>query len=162
MSLFRLNIAAMIAVGIFVCGCRDNPYGVIKVTGIVTCNNAPVKEASVVFVPKQDGNYSASGMTNEKGEFLLTTAAADGGSGAQPGEYFVAIRKVGYPEGMTIAPVEGGAILAGDSNRLPFEDPARMQVDQLPVKYKSADTSGLEAVVKKGTKNHFTFELTGQ
>jgi len=147
---------------LFCSGCQKNPYGVSKVAGIVTFDGQPVKGASVMFIPKDKELLSASGMTNEKGEFLLTTAGAEGGSGAQPGDYFVVIRKVGLPDDLQIQTPGGSAMIGPEANRQPVFDVARMQRDQLPEKYKSAETSGLEAVVKKAAKNHYTFALTRQ
>ena len=148
---------------LFCFGCQKNPYGVSKVTGVVTHDGRPVKGASVMFIPKnKEEQFSASGMTNEKGEFLLTTAGAEGGSGAQPGNFFVAIRKVGVSEDIQIQMPGGSAMIGVEAGRQPMQDRARLQKDQLPEKYKSAETSGFEAVVTKGKKNHYTFELTSQ
>lgn len=158
-KLSGLHLILLVVFGVFVCGCRDNPYGVSKVTGVVIYENKPVKGASVTFVPQQKENFSASGMTNEKGEFLLTTAGAEGGSGAQPGEYAVAIRKVGLPDDMQISSPGGSAMIGTGTNRQQIPDVARMQTDQLPVQYKSTETSGLQAVVENKGKNHFVFEL---
>jgi len=147
---------------LFCFGCQKNPYGVSKVTGIVTFDGEPVKGASVTFIPKDKEFHSASGMTNEKGEFLLTTAGAEGGSGAQPGDYSVAIRKVRLPDDLQIETPGGSAMIGVGAGAQPVLDVARMQVDQLPEKYKSAETSGLEVVVEKSKKNHYIFELTSQ
>lgn len=159
---FKVIILLLLPCLFFCFGCQKNPYGVSKVTGVVTFDGQPVKGASVMFIPKNKDILSASGMTNEKGEFLLTTAGAEGGSGAQSGEYSVAIRKVGLPDDIQIQTPGGSAMIGPEANRQPVPDFARMQRDQLPANYKSAETSGLEAVVKKGEKNHYLFELTSQ
>ena len=137
---------------LFCFGCQKNPYGVSKVTGVVTFDGEPVKGASVTFIPKDKELHSASGMTNEKGEFLLTTAGAEGGSGAQPGDYSVAIRKVGLPDDLQIQTPGGSAMIGVGAGAQSVPDVARMQTDQLPEKYKSAETSGFEAVVEKSKK----------
>jgi hypothetical protein len=60
----------------------------VPTEGIVTFDGKPVAGASVMFVPLQ--GPPASAITDEKGEFQLTTSGGHG-AGALPGEYKVTV-----------------------------------------------------------------------
>ena len=66
---------ALLALGIMtIAGCGTPPPEIVPVTGVLTCNGAPLGNALVSFVPMQeglDGNFTASGVTDRAGKFSL-------------------------------------------------------------------------------------------
>jgi hypothetical protein len=58
------------------------------VTGVVLLDGQPLAGASVQFVPDESGR-DATGTTNDKGEFVMSTY--DPGDGVAPGSYKVVI-----------------------------------------------------------------------
>jgi len=138
---------------LFVCsfGCKKNPHGVTMVTGIVTIDDQPLDAATIVFHPPE-GNQSASGRTDAQGQFTVTTGSSDGGTGAQPGHYQVSVTKMGLsPLGEQL---EAEALREG---REFYSIPHTISL--IPQKYNNPATSGFEATVEKGQKNHFEFKL---
>jgi hypothetical protein len=69
------------------CG-RSRPV-TIPTSGEITCDNQPLADAEVVFTPA--GGRPASGRTDERGRFSLTTFSI--GDGAMPGEHIVTVSK---------------------------------------------------------------------
>jgi len=69
------------------CG-RSRPV-TIPTSGEITCDNQPLADAEVVFTPT--GGRPASGRTDERGRFSLTTFSI--GDGAMPGEHVVTVSK---------------------------------------------------------------------
>jgi hypothetical protein len=65
-------------------GCGENS-GTVRVMGTVKLDGQPVEGALVTFVPVQGAGRSASGRTDETGQFRLTTLREE--DGAMPGEY---------------------------------------------------------------------------
>jgi len=146
------SIGCLVLVLLFV-GCgetvdADRPE-TAPVTGTVTYNGQPVEGATVTFMAGASGGRGAVGTTDASGKFQLTTFEA--GDGAIPGAYKVKIAKT-----------VGGAPTAGEGEIMapPTGGPPTSEVkDELPVKYKDENTSGLTADVKDGD-NDFPFELT--
>jgi hypothetical protein len=66
-------------------GCADNAK-LVKVSGVVLLDGKPFKDATVTFVPENSGP-TAAGVTDEDGNFYLTTSTV--GDGARPGDYKV-------------------------------------------------------------------------
>src|SRR6266849_3541803 len=71
-------------------GAGAKHVAVFKVTGTVTLQGKPLPRAIVTFSPKE-GQPVAFGMTNDKGEFTLTTYTD--GDGAAAGSYGVVVSK---------------------------------------------------------------------
>ena len=128
-------------------GCNTNTHGVTMVTGIVTFNGLPLEGATVTFHPS-DGNLAAAGLTSGDGTFTLNSGSSKGGTGAQPGTYLVSVTKT---------KAEGGETVIGPGG-LTTSTPPRF-VSLVPIQYANAKTSGFQAVVEQGKKNHFTFDL---
>ncbi|MDA7503729.1 carboxypeptidase-like regulatory domain-containing protein [Planctomicrobium sp.] len=104
-------------------------------TGVVTYNGDPVEGATVTFKPGADGK-AAFGKTDGEGKFALTTF--EGGDGAIPGSYTVAVTKMEV--------MESNAVSMDDPNYDPtIEEPEPKSL--LPAKYADAANSGLTATV---------------
>jgi hypothetical protein len=63
----------------------------VEVEGVVLLENEPVAEATVLFIPDGKSGQPAHGMTDEKGNFQLTTFKEN--DGAFPGNYKVTVAK---------------------------------------------------------------------
>jgi len=142
------------------CSGNKNPLGAVKVTGQVTLDSTPVPWASITFFPKSESIPVSSGRTDENGNFLLTPVGGVGGEGALAGEYFISMTKSNLTEEQmynlgdpkdSLSSSSGGGISAYQERK-----------DFFPKKYTSPKTSGLEASVVKGNKNHFVFECVSE
>ncbi len=143
------SILVLVFVGCGETGDADRP-ATAPVTGSVTYNGQPVEGATVTFMAGSSEGRGAVGTTDASGKFQLTTFEA--GDGAIPGSYKVKIAKT----------VGGGPQTAEEAMALMESGagpPTDEQKDELPVKYKDENTSGLTADVKDGD-NDFPFELT--
>ena len=71
-------------------------YGAVYIVGELTLNGSPIEEVAVVLHPR-DGkeDHKATGRTDKRGRFTVTTGADPDGRGAVPGEYNVTFRKKG-------------------------------------------------------------------
>lgn len=140
------GVLSLIALVGCMSGKDDRPMRV-PATGKVIYQGKPVEGAHVTFAPQGQGLNSAFGTTDAAGVFKLSTFEVD--DGAQPGSYAVSIAKTvtegGAPQG---APVNTGT-----------PPPPPKTTELLPVRYKTAATSGLTATVAKGAANEFSFEL---
>ena len=103
-------------------------------SGTVTLDGAPLKDASISFVPV-DGGATAYGQVKD-GAFALNTGQKDG---LKAGKYRVAISASTVPQ-------------------MGSKDAAKLLT---PKKYSSPETSGLEEEVKPGS-NSFKFELSSK
>jgi hypothetical protein len=77
----------------------------VPVSGNVTLDGKPVAEATVTFI-SDDGKYTASGQTDESGNFTLQHS---GKEGAPPGNYKVTVIKSAKIEGYVPGPPEEAA-----------------------------------------------------
>jgi len=123
------------------------------VKGKVLYNGSPVAGASVTF--RADGaGPGAAGITNDLGEFTLTTT--EPGDGAVPGAYKVSVIK--------------SEVVGEDTSY--FDDPESPNYGKeqpesakgtvkhhIPEKYNDIETSGLTAQVSEGGPNEITLEL---
>jgi hypothetical protein len=90
-------------------GCSKS--GTVRVEGIVTLDNQPVPEATVLFIPEGGTGQPAHGMTDENGKFQLTTFKEN--DGALPGAYKVTVTKsVPPPQPPEAEPGDSRSILA--------------------------------------------------
>lgn len=136
-------------------GCNKNPLGVVKVTGTVKLDGNPVPGATVIFAPVDSGSPTASGKTDANGVFLVTSAGADGGTGAKPGEYLVGVSKMEVEDktaGMTQEQIDA----------MPQDYTPAKVTRHIPQKYEAAQNSGLKASVSQAGPNEFTFELSSK
>jgi hypothetical protein len=142
-------------------GCGPDP-NIGQVSGTVTYKGAPVEGATVSFLPTSGEGVLAVGNTDAAGHYVLAAPVQKRGkgvtAGAFSGTYNVAIRKLEvtlskadqlYQEGkITYDELQSRGGGGGGTTR-----------DLLPLKYRDAKTSGLEADVKAKTDNVFDFEI---
>lgn len=131
----------------------DNRPKRVPFSGKVTLDGSPVEGATVVLAPESGSGPAASGMTDGGGLVAFTTFESR--DGAVPGKYLVTVTKTSFPE---------GAPLTADD---PAYDPSTAVTavvkgakELLPVKYKTAKTSGLTVEVTTGDNAVARFELT--
>ena len=125
------TLSVLPILGLALAGCAGDWGGA---TGTVTLDGAPLKEASISFVPT-DGGATAYGQVKD-GAFALSTGSKDG---LKAGKYRVSISASTIPQMGT-------------------KEQAKLMT---PKKYASPETSGLEEVVKSGS-NSFKFELSSK
>jgi hypothetical protein len=113
-----------------------------RVSGVITYNGQPVGDVSVTFTPT-DGR-PANGITNEDGEFTLSTFGNN--DGAVPGTHTVTLATGAEEE----VPMPG----------TPEAENYNPPPPPFPPRYMDPQLSGLTAEVKQGEKNEFTFTLT--
>lgn len=148
-------VCCVLAVG---CG-ESGPAGqpVYPVTGKITMNGAPLTDAAVSFAPKS-GQPTAVGMTDQNGEFTLTTYQANDGAAA--GDYAVVVTKVisaSTPEVQQEEhSMEPNAPSGGEHS---LTESGTKTVLMVPPKYSNANETPLKASVKAGETNHFEFKV---
>ena len=124
-------------------GCNDSPYA--AVSGVVTLDGTPVANATVGFVPKDDGaGRAAFGQTDDVGHYELSTLKPS--DGALPGEYYVTITAV------DIIQSEKAQELANEFGSIASDLPQAKPKEnwRVPKSYSETESSGLEYVVKPG------------
>ena len=154
--LFAGVLAALVGCG----GSTPKAVPTEMVEGVVTLDGQPVPEATVTFVPVQDGvGASATGMTDAEGKYVLTAVGAgigaELGAGTLPGEYYVGVLKVSLPD---IPPSDKlGDSAAVDSAAA--KPPQDAQVTYIvPDKFRDPQSSGIQVTVKAG-KNNIPIDL---
>jgi hypothetical protein len=124
-----LSLAFPVLAGVLGCGSGvEKPeYNVHPVTGVVKVNGKPEALVSVSFIPVDGAKAdqtTATGTTNESGEFTLSIPG--GKEGAPAGQYRVIFTKLLKRDGTPLGPDEMAAD-AGAENVLPaiYADPAQ-------------------------------------
>ena len=157
--MIRMGIAAATAV-VLLAGCSDGRPTRVPVSGTVTFQGEPLASANVTFLSTQADGHSASGRTDDSGQFKLTTFSPD--DGAIPGDYVVTIAMhdsrgaeidVGAADQDLGADYE--AMMMGEAS----SGGAQAQPGGLPAKYANASESGLTETVTEGKKNVIDIEL---
>jgi hypothetical protein len=150
-SMIVLGFGGLVVANLAGCSPRDGGPPRVPVEVEVVHKGVPAAEAEVVFSPVGGGS-PAFGRTGTDGKTLLSTFGAN--DGALPGTYQVMVSK---------KRLVGGTQIPDDYDG-PMPPPGYVEpeeVNELPKKYASFATSGLEATVTEGAgKNTFRFELT--
>jgi hypothetical protein len=161
--LYSVGRLCLVVVGSLVlAGCggggEAKRIAVFKVTGTVTLQGNPLAQAVVTFSPKEGQPIPvAFGMTNEKGEFTLTTYTT--GDGAAAGSYGVVVSKA-VSSGATTGAAHSAdpAVLAkAQLGHDASVSPATGSV--VPAVYSDATQTPLNAKVDPSAENKFTFEI---
>jgi hypothetical protein len=139
------------------CGGGDGAkrVAVFKVTGTVTHQGKPLPQAIVTFSPKE-GQPVATGATNDKGEFTLTTYTD--GDGAAAGSYGVVVSKAASSGTTDAGHSADPAVLA---KAQAGHDASRTAASGslIPGIYSDATQTPLNAKVDPSAENEFTFEI---
>jgi hypothetical protein len=148
--LTRILTAIVVASGLTLAGCSDGARSptLTEATGVVLLGGQPLPNAQVTFLPTAPGlgaNVQATGVTDEKGHFTLTTG---GKAGAAVGENLVTVAEGPIPE--ELRREEAQDKLARFRSTLKNRP--------IPEKYGSA-TSGIKVNVTKDQKE-YRIELT--
>lgn len=139
-------------------GCKpSNPYGTVPVRGNITVDGKAVQGITVTFRSVSGNGVSAYGLTDNQGNYVLTTGGAPFGTGAVPGKYHVMMSKITNDEPQLTLD-EYNTLVASGKPRA--DKPPDKATNQIPEKYLQPETSGLEPVdvQTKGT-NVFDFKL---
>ena len=147
------------------CGQKDGPV-TAPVKGVVTANGKPVEGVVVSFMVKDCPRVS-SGVTNDKGEYELTTFNTN--DGAIVGENLVAIQEISKAAASTVSGLDPEAMKQGKTDykgpspdmEKTFKAKAKSQNSDatIPPKYGNHQQSGLKRTVVPGEKNNFSFDL---
>jgi hypothetical protein len=156
--LYSVGRVCLVIVGsLVVAGCGGGDavkhVAVFKITGTLTFQGKPLPQAIVTFSPKE-GQPVATGTTNDKGQFTLSTYAD--GDGAAAGNYGVVVSKAtssgpsaDAAHGVNASPVAGGH----DETR------SAASGSLIPANYSDATQTPLTAKVDPNGKNEFAFEI---
>ena len=142
-------------------GCQKNPLGLASVKGTVTLDGEIVSDAIVTFLPVDPDGLTASGRTNEKGEFLLNTAGGGDFQGAKPGDYQITVVKREGFYGAIIPETPEQQSGKPTQAYVPTPAGASKSDNLLPSKYEKRDTSGLTFSVTQG-KNTCVLALVNE
>lgn len=131
------------------CGGPKTP-ATASVTGTVTYKGSPVDSATVVFA-RPDGGRPATGITDSRGRFKLSTFGSE--DGAVPGDYKVTVTKTAIDD-------KAGALTYEQLSELQSKGqaPPSDTKNALPQRYASAATTDLAFSVT-ASGNDFTIEL---
>src|SRR5438552_677120 len=84
-----LGMAALTAALTLAAGCGGGTPRPVRVAGVVLLDGNPLAGATVRFTPEDSKGQGAYGLTEENGNFHLTSQ--NGADGALPGQYKVVI-----------------------------------------------------------------------
>lgn len=142
---FGLGVLAALT-GLLLLGCGPTGPKMGQVSGRVTYKDQPVPKATVTFAPKAAGGLPAIGITDDAGNYQLTTTNPR--DGALEGEHLVSIVAQAPYDG-PLPPGAGAAML---------EELQAQGKPLIPERFFSSTTSGLTADVKSGS-NTIDFPL---
>jgi len=133
---------------LFVMGCAggDQNPPTSPVTGKVTYQGEAVEGATIQLLPSGSEGKLANAISKADGTYELSTF--EPGDGAMAGPYKVTVRK--------IVSVQQGVQQSGEN----AGEPAFVNKDRLPRKYRSQESTPLEFTVKADGENTFALELT--
>jgi hypothetical protein len=145
-----VRLGLLICVSAAVCGCSENSYDSVPVTGTVQYKGAPVEGATVAF---HGGNAKVPGtaITDAAGKFKLTSYKQ--GDGVPAGSYKVTVAKL---------KLEGAASTGPQSmeDAMKSKPSGAKESNSLPAKYASQESTPLTATVEKGKANDIALTLT--
>lgn len=139
--MYRLSIFSLLLVcAVWGQGCAGDPNTrpSIEISGTVTLDGAPLKEASIQFTSSKTGE-SAYANLDENGHYSVAFPQADVGSAYE----------------VTISPP-----VVDEENAMALaEKPQEKSTTKIPTKYTKRTTSGLIAQITEAGANEANFEL---
>jgi len=150
----RISPAAAGFAALLLAGCGGGGPKLACVSGGVTVDGKPYKDAVVSFQPQASGGAENPGvgstaLTDENGRFTLTTM--DGKTGAVVGKHKVRIQTKRDNPTAFFDPAKG----SDDSQAF---DPKKVKIDPIPTEW-YADTGGKEFTVPEGGTDKANFEI---
>lgn len=152
---FGLVVLSLVVTMTGCSGATSDRPPVAPVRGTVHYNGQPVEAATVTFASPRSPRTS-TGMTNENGEFQLTTF--DANDGAVVGENVVSIRR-DQPASVSEVP-EMNPMEYAEAMQSGRGMPGRETGSTIPARYADFEKSRLKRTVIEGEMNEFHFELT--
>lgn len=146
----RLFRRAAVMICLCVLGCSNQHPELRRVSGTVTYNGEPVADAAVAFYNEQSSRL-ATGRTDEKGRFKLSSYTKD--DGALPGEHRVVVTKVEAIEEQQRLSMDEAMAARRTQNR---------SRQLLPNKYTSPETTPLFVTVTEERPIDLAIELNDQ
>ena len=161
-NFFAIFLTALFVLSLMGCN-PDSQYA--KVEGTITYNGEPLEGATVSFQSTVAGGESASGVTDARGKYSVTSVyAVQGGAGVIPGDYTVTVSKRTRPVDPDEEAYKKGEITYDELQKRNAAKPllvgAGRSEQLIPRKYTVASESGLKASVQKGKNPPFDFALT--
>lgn len=142
------------------CGAKADGPKTAKTSGVVTYNGAPIQGATVTFANDKSPR-AGTGITNDKGAFVISTFGID--DGAIVGTHVVTVMKQATSAQVSqmkpedyMKQMQG----TGGGGGGPVMTPGAAAKPELPVKYSNSGTSPLKFTVEEGKDNQFKLELT--
>ena len=159
MNTSRMFLAVLVLSSVTIMGCGPDP-NLGQVRGVVTYKGEPVEGATVSFLPTSSDGVLAVGTTNADGEYVLAAPVQKKGvsRGAFSGKYNVTVRKLEVTPSANDLLYQEGKITYDELQRRGRGGGGTSR-DLLPIRYRDAQKSGLEADVQAKTQNEFNFEL---
>lgn len=151
----RILPAALGVAALLLAGCGGGGPKLAGVSGVVTVDGKPYKNAVVSFQPQGSGatenpGVGSTALTDENGKFTLTTI--DGKPGAVVGRHKVRIQTKRDNPTAYFDPATGS-----DDNQA-FDPKKQPKVDPIPTEW-YADTGGKEFTVPEGGTDQANFEI---
>ena len=153
-----LFVICLVSLG---CGGNDGPV-VAPVKGVVTFDGKPLAGAEVIYRVKDSPRVSV-GLTDDKGEYRLTTFNTD--DGAIVGDNLISIRQIPKDlpgvSGTSLADMQSGKAKVDAGSALqPWKNSDKvLGASTIPPKYGNPEKSGLKRTVVLGDKNEFNLDL---
>ena len=141
-----MRIIGLMLVAAMVVGCGDGYPPRVPVSGTVTFQGKPVGNANVTFLSTASNGKSASGQTDEAGNYQLTSYSPN--DGAIPGDYIVTVTVIDMSgSNLDVA----GSDDLGDNYTAMMDSAAssrpKTQPGGLPEKYSDASQTDLKQTV---------------
>jgi hypothetical protein len=142
-----LSLMLLMSSSVLICvGCNGKRLPtLVKAEGVVTLDGVPVENATIAFISEKT-DYHAVGNTNAQGRFSMRVSRSEynGKIGACPGDYKVEITKsVVGAQGSSESTEEAQVTLRND----------------IPTKYASIGSSGLNVTIPDKGSDQLNFEL---
>jgi len=151
----RISPAAVGLAALLLAGCGGGGPKLASVSGVVTVDGKPYKNAVVSFQPQavsgsENPGVGSTALTDENGKFTLTTM--DGKPGAVVGKHKVRIQTKRDNPTAYFDPA------TGSDDKQAFDPKKQPKVDPIPTEW-YADTGGKEFTVPEGGTDKANFEI---